>query len=533
MSAVVTLAAPTDAGAQLRRPALAYARILAPSLAALVNAAAFFVVRPNVGDLQAALARQLAAASGVGLGYWFQWFGGGTTPGHYSVLSPYLTSWIGAPLTGALATVLITPLAYRAFADTRFRTTATWLATITSGLSLWSGRIPFALGCAAAILAFIGVRERRIVIALLGAVASALFSPVTGAFIVFGLAAFFVVDRGYRKLTAVVIGSCGAALLFVAAFFGTPGPQGYTLVASLTVSASALVMVRAAPAPAVRVVLWCTTFASPLLAIFPNGMGSNFTRLPWICLPAVVVATARARRLVAVLTTLPALALCADATIVDLRLSSQPAAARAYYNPLISDLQKQPGIANYRVEVVQDTHIHTAAYVLISHVALAGGYETQEANALNSVLTSKKGLDATSYKVWLDNNAVGYVAFDKSANDQDSAEYRLVAAGNLPYLTRVSEGSHWTLYRVRYPTPIVPAPERLLSATQSSLRIDVPCACTFHVRVRYSKFLGASTEEATPTSAVIADDGTGWTIVSTPAPGVYVLTGKLSQPFGQ
>jgi hypothetical protein len=32
---------------------------------------------------------------------------------------------------------------------------------------------------------------------------------------------------------------------------------------------------------------------------------------------------------------------------------------------------------------------------------------------------------------------------------------------------------------------------------------------------------------------VIADDGTGWTIVSTPAPGVYVLTGKLSQPFGQ
>jgi hypothetical protein len=108
-----------------------------------------------------------------------------------------------------------------------------------------------------------------------------------------------------------------------------------------------------------------------------------------------------------------------------------------------------------------------------------------------------------------------------------------VAAGNLPYLTRVSEGSHWTLYRVRYPTPIVPAPERLLSATQSSLRIDVPCACTFHVRVRYSKFLGASTEEATPTSAVIADDGTGWTIVSTPAPGVYVLTGKLSQPFGQ
>jgi hypothetical protein len=530
MSAVVTVAAPTDARAQVRRPALAHARNFAPLLVAAVNAAAFFVVRPNVGDLQAALARQLAAASGVGLGYWFQWFGGGTTPGHYSVFTPYLTAWIGVPLTGAFATVAITPLAQRALADTRFHETGTWIATITAGLNLWSGRIPFALGCAAAIIACIGVRERRVLLALLGAVASALCSPVTGAFLVFGLAAVFLVDRGYRKLTFGVGLACSVALLCVAAFFGTPGPQGYGVVSSISVSGSALVMLLARPAPPLRVALWCTAFASPLLAIFPNGMGSNFSRLPWICLPAVVVATAGTKRLVAVLATVPAIALCADATIVDLHLSSQPAAARAYYNPLISDLNTLGDIDNYRLEVVQNSHIHTAAYVLISHVALAGGYETQEANALNGVLTDEHGLDAVTYKVWLDNNAVGYVAFDKTSTD-DSPEYKLVAAGELPYLSLLSENVHWRLYRVMYPTPIVPAPERLLSATQSQLRIDVPCACTFHVRVRYSKFLGASTQGPGRQSAVITDDGTGWTVVETPAAGIYSLTGKLAKPF--
>jgi hypothetical protein len=530
MSAVATLPAPTDAGAHPRRPALAYAQILAPLVVALANAAAFLAVRPNVGDLQAALARQLAAASGVGLGYWFQWFGGGTTPGHYSVLSPYLSSWLGAALSGAVATVAITPLAHRALADTRFPTSGTWLATVTAGASLWSGRIPFALGCAFALVGCIGVRRRKLLLALAGAVGSALCSPVTGAFLVFGLGAVFLVEREYRRLSLAVAGACSAALVFVAVFFGTPGPEGFGLWTSLTVSACALALLVARPAPVLRVVLWCTVVASPLLSIVPNGLGSNFVRLPWICLPAAVVATASSRRLVAVLAAVPAVAFCINATVVDLRVSRQPAAALAYYDPLIRQLDSAPGLLNYRLEVVQDSRIHTAAYALISHAALAGGYETQQSNQLNGVLSSDRGLDAVSYKVWLDNNAVGYVAFAKSSVGK-SAEYRLVAAGGLPYLTRVSDGHDWTLYRVKYPTPIVPAPERLLSATQSELRIAVPCACAFHLRVRYSKFLGASTARPGARPAVVSDDGTGWTVMSTPAPGTYVLKGKLSEPF--
>jgi hypothetical protein len=85
--------------------------------------------------------------------------------------------------------------------------------------------------------------------------------------------------------------------------------------------------------------------------------------------------------------------------------------------------------------------------------------------------------------------------------------------------------STWTLYRVRYPTPIVPKPAELVAATQSSMTIRVPCACAVHLRLHYSKFLTARIP-ATSTAGRITDDGTGWTVVTVPMPGTYVLKGR-------
>ncbi|MDT4915600.1 MAG: hypothetical protein QOH89_300, partial [Pseudonocardiales bacterium] len=66
-----------------------------------------------------------------------------------------------------------------------------------------------------------------------------------------------------------------------------------------------------------------------------------------------------------------------------------------------------------------------------------------------------------------------------------------------------------------------------------------PCACTLAVRVRWSRFLlaalqkrsaaGAGWVDATPFDrARLVDDGTGWTLLTADAPGVYVLRGSLS-----
>lgn len=512
---------PADRIARLRIPHLG---VLWPLAAAIGNGVAFALVRPDVGDLQAALARQSAAAHGVGLTYWFTWFGGGTTPGNYSVLTPYLSTVLGgAVLVGVLATIAIPPLAYRAFADTRYQLAGTWIATVTSGLNIWSGRVPFALGAAVALISVIGVRTRQPLLIVVGSVGTSLCSPVTGVFLTFGLAAAFFVEREHRKHLALACAACGITLVVVAIVFGNPGTQPYALIDGVLGAATALAMLAAQPAAGVRVALWCTAIAGPVLALIPNGLGSNFGRFPWICLPAAVIATASSRKLVAAISILPALGFCIGVTARDLVRANEPEASVAYYRPLIRTLKHLPQLQDYRVEVVQNPDVHTAAVALVDTVALAGGYETQAARDLNGLLDDPN-LNSTRYEIWLLNNAVGWVAFDRRA-DADSAEYHLVRSGRLGYLHEVHRDSRWILYRFTRAVPIVALPERLISMSQADMTIDVPCACTFPVRVRYSKFLTAATSSGN--QAQITDDGYGWTRVTTPAPGQYVFNGSF------
>jgi hypothetical protein len=512
---------PADPAQRLRLPHL---DVLWPLAAAVANAVAFALVRPDVGDLQAALARQSAAAHGVGLTYWFTWFGGGTTPGNYSVLTPYLSNLIGgAVLVGVLATIAIPLLAHRVFADTRYQLAGTWIATVTSGLNIWSGRVPFALGGAVALACLIGVRARQPLLIVPGAVVTSLCSPVTGVFLGFGLLAAFVAERELRKHLALAGMACGITLVVVAIVFGNPGTQPYALIDGVLGAATALAMLAAQPAPGVRVALWLTAIAGPVLALIPNGLGSNFGRFPWICLPAVVIATANSRKLVAGLAILPALGFCVGVTARDLVRATEPEASVAYYQPLIHTLQRLPDLQNYRVEVVQNPNVHTAAVALVDTVALAGGYETQAARDLNGLLNDPK-LTALRYEIWLQNNSVAWVAFDRRA-DSDSAEYHLIRSGKLGYLHEVHQDSRWILYRYTGAEPIVAAPERLVSMTQADMIVDAPCACTFPVRVRYSRYLSAATTGGD--TATIVDDGYGWTQVTTPVAGQYVFHGSF------
>src|SRR5206468_3296907 len=92
-----------------------------------------------------------AAAHGVGLTYWFAWFGGAATPGAYSVLAPQLSRVVGVQVLGALSTVAITPLTWVALRRAPHPWAAAWAATLFGAASLWCGRIPFATGTALAV----------------------------------------------------------------------------------------------------------------------------------------------------------------------------------------------------------------------------------------------------------------------------------------------------------------------------------------------------------------------------------------------
>jgi len=61
--------------------------------------------------------------------------------------------------------------------------------------------------------------------------------------------------------------------------------------------------------------------------------------------------------------------------------------------------------------------------------------------------------------------------------------------------------------------------------------LHVPCACQFSVRVHWSRYLTASTNEhgtSASSSAVLSNDASGWTVMRTLKPGMYTLSGSLS-----
>jgi len=309
--------------------------------------------------------------------------------------------------------------------------------------------------------------------------------------------------------------------------FGTPGPEHFSYPLCGETLAGLLLFLLAKPPAWLRSTIYLSILATVVLVVVPNGMGSNFARMAWFVLPVAVVATSGRRLWIALLATVPVLLMGADGTVADLRKAGLPVSQKAYYQPLARELDSLNGLANYRVEIV--THGAHAAYdALLDHAMLARGWETQEDNAQNKTLL-RRDLDATRYKIWLDNNSVGYVAFPRTKNDK-SHEYSLVATGKLNYLTVIWTGDDWLLYRVANPTPIVAPPQQVLKYNQSQLTIRVPCACTFNVRVRYSKFLRARALVG-KTPAVVVDDGYGYTSVTTTVSGDYVLQGTVTKIF--
>ena len=494
---------------------------LYPTVTAVLGSILFVLVHPQVGDLWAARARASAASHGVGLTYWFAWFGGASTPGSYSVLIPFASALIGAALLGALATAAITPLCWHLARGSRYPLAATWVATATAGLSLWSGRIPFAVGTALSVTVLIAVRDQRRTMAAAGAALTVLASPVCGAFVALGLLGTLVCNRSHRTISALTILTAGTALGVLGVVFGAPGPEGFTITQALAAGLALLLFLAARPANYLQTVTVVSLMACPLLVAIPTGMGSNFLRFVWIWLPVAVVATARQRLPVTALAVALAVLSGALGTAHDVAVARSPMSSVSYYAPLAAELDHLPALTSYRLEAVPDG-THTSAYALLNHAMLARGYLTQTDNALNAVLMSRAKLNAVSYKIWLDNNAVGYVAINNTTLDP-SPEYSLVSSGHLPYLTQVWANINWKLYRVANPTPIVGPPARIRDPDQGELTIDVAKPGTLPIRVRWSKYLTA--DPPTNIKATITNDGHGWTTLTAPTPGLYVLHG--------
>jgi hypothetical protein len=323
------------------------------------------------------------------------------------------------------------------------------------------------------------------------------------------------------------------ALVAVSVVFGAPGPEPFTIYLAGEMVIGLLVLRLAAPPDHLRTTIWVTMLATVVVWTIPNGMGSNLSRFVWFCLPVAVVAMSRRRAWVAGLIAFALLVVGSTQTFGDLRNAARPVSTVGYYLPLAHRLRSLHDLQEYRVEVVNHG-AHAGYDALLPYAMLARGWETQSDESLNRAL-GQDPLPPTTYKVWLDNNAVGYVALPSSSIG-GYPEYKLLRAGHVPYLQRIWHDAHWQLFKVRNPTPIVGAPAHVAGHSQSAMTIDIPCACRVDVRVRWSKFLGATLmlprhgrvpAMRTVVDAAVVDDGTGWTSITTTKPGAYRLSGSL------
>jgi hypothetical protein len=498
---------------------------LGPLVAVAVAVGLMWLVDPPVADLQAALAREQAADAGVGLTYWFGWYGG-ISPGSYSALVPFLSLAVGSR-----ALVLLAPLAVIAVAWPLSRGTAhpvlfRWAVAAAAVSNLLAGRVAFAVGAAIALGAVLALRRGRVLAGGVLLAVSGLASPLAPAFA--GLVAVSLLAGGGSRSTAVraTLAGAGVGVVVPFALFGAPGAYQFPWTTlALTVAAAAVVW------PA----LWRTEHrwlvplvvaAATVLFVVPTGVGANMGRFAYLVLPAVVLAWSRWDKRPLLLLLLPALGWMVYAAGRDQVSALEDGYRADSYTALRVELEQQPDLAGHRVELV-DNWSRAGSHLLGPEVALARGWEDQTDNLHNGLLFEPGGPGAVAYQQWLADNAVAYVAVAADPVTRDRPEEELARSG-LPFLAQVWHDEHWTLYRVDDASPIVPAPLALVSASPAELVLAVPDTRAHQVQVRPNRYLVARSATDPDVAACLAATDDGWVTLRAPEPGTYVLEGDFS-----
>jgi hypothetical protein len=171
---------------------------------------------------------------------------------------------------------------------------------------------------------------------------------------------------------------------------------------------------------------------------------------------------------------------------------------------LLDVLRQQPGGPS-RVEIPVTQHHWESVYVAET-VSLARGWERQLDISLNPVFYDGT-LDAGSYKRWLSDEGVRYVALPTAPIDYASiAEVRLLTHG-VPYLTPVWQNADWRVWRFDEGPGLVSGPADITQLGAASFTVEVTAPGDVLVRVR------ASGHWAVPAPGCATVDPSGWTLL--------------------
>src|SRR4051812_20059002 len=494
----------------------------------VVGLALYLILVPPVPDF-AAQATRAAIFDKVGnVTWWPGWYGGLELP-TYSVIAPGLMATIGVATTGALASAICMWVAHQLLRDSARPRAASVVFAASVLLNLFGGRITFLVGLAAAMLAVLALVRRRPWLAGAATVLSVLGSPLAGLFTGIVAAAVLLTDRGRRREALITGAATGASLGALALLFHNPGVMGSPPEQMLLALLGLALVVVACREPTIRVGAVIVAIGMVVCLVIPNSVGLNLTRMVWLMAAPLIVGFGHRPDRHVVARTLLALSFRAVDVAWHLAEADSPSASQSFYTPLLAQLHERMdtnAAIGQRVEVAEPQSKGASRYVAQS-VPVARGWERQADVADNPIFYDKGALDAASYRRWLDDLAVAYVAVPNAKLDFASVDEAKLIAGGLPYLHQVWENPDWKLYAVEDSAPLVRHAE-VISETGNQLRLWVDHPGLVPIQVRFSDHL-AVLDGSQPVSSGIRARGClsqrgEWTLLHARRMGTYVLT---------
>ncbi len=465
----------------------------------------YLIFAPYSADLAAASYRSdLFAKSGFTL--WDNsWYGGHHLPA-YSLLAPALGSLVGPRLVAALSMVAVAALFAKLIDGGHFPARATrvasvWLA-LGAAIGLLSSRVPFDLGLAIALASLVLAQRGLWPAALALAVLASVASPVAGAFLALAALAWALAGPARPWPGGLTVAALTPILVLTVVF---PEGGSQPFVASAYYPALAGVIAVGCLIPSeqrtlrIGVLLYALTLTGAYLVA--SAVGGNSDRLAALFagpLAACLLVSERPPELRSwrgrTLVVLVPLFLYwqANAPVTDFAsAASDPAVHASYYSPLLDELDVlDVGYSGRpaRIEVVP-TADHWEARWVAPHVPIARGWERQLDKLRNGVFYETTPLSATRYRAWIEQTAVSYIALPDAPLDYSArGEAALLRTGAVSGLREVWRSSHWRLFAVRNPTPLVQLPATLTSLASDSLTLHAPRPGTYTVRVRFTPY---------------------------------------------
>ena len=474
---------------RLERWADSARRLWEPGLVSGTLALVYLIAAPSTADFAAQTFR-VGLFEHQGLAAWDNlWFGGHHLPG-YGFILPLLGSLVSPRLVASVAVVvsalLFAEIAYARWGE-RARIGVVWFAASAS-ISLFTGRLTFAIGIALALGAVFALQRGRRGVAILLALICPLGSPVAALFLACAGLTYAAWGRR-REGLEIALASAGMVAL-VSLVFPEGGSEPFVLSSFLPAFAMALIAFACIPREERLLRLGVAAYGLLLLFAFTidSPMGGNATRLGALFLgPLFACALWQRQRMILFVLAPFAVYWQLVPVVRDLEtVQAEPSVQPSYYAPVVDYLRGVSTMGEYRVEVVPPSHHWEAAY-MPRGIYIARGWQRQLDRKLNPLFYESE-IPPGRYRKWLDSLAVGYVAVPDAPLDYAGVAEANLIASRPGYLKPVMSNANWTVYAVQDPTPLVSGSAELVKIKPQGfiLRGESPGKAT--VRIRWTRY---------------------------------------------